>query len=280
MDAAPVAEPLALYTDVEPRLSELRADGFGPGDPRFEDLVARYDAEILATDAAIGALVDGLAARGRLDRTVIVITADHGEEFLEHGWVEHGWTLERESIHVPLLFFAPGLLTPVRVETPISQIDVLPSLAELLDLPTPNGLDGASLWEADGDRLRPHAAARPVIAELLVPERNVVRTILWDVLQYFAAQQWIPVEARQQHVRRQAEGAGLPEVDPWGPVVFETVLRTDEPGAVASPAADPERTASLRARLADAVGGPRERTSSAPAVSSEEAERLRALGYH
>jgi arylsulfatase len=282
-DAPQVEAPLELYRDVEPRLPALRAEGFGPGEARFEDLVARYDAEIASTDAAIGALLAGLADRGLLERTLVVVTADHGEEFLEHGWVEHGWTLHRESLHVPLLFSAPRLIVPARVHEPVSQIDVLPSLVDLLGLdPAGAPIDGTSLFERGENGWRPRASFEPVVSELLLSERNVVRSVLWDGWRYVAAQRWVPAHERSAKLRPPATTA-LPSVDPWGPLVHEALYHVrEDPGETRDRlAAEPERSRALRGLLAGAIGGSREppETSHEPGVSPEDAERLRALGY-
>jgi arylsulfatase len=279
-----VAAPLELYRDVEPNLPELLAAGFGPGEARFEDLVARYDAEIASTDAAIGALLDGLAEQGLLDRTLVVVTADHGEEFLEHGWVEHGWTLHRESIHVPLLFAAPGRVAAARVREPVSQIDVLPSLVDLLGLePVEAPLDGASLFEPGASGWQPRSTFRPVVSELLLAERNVVRAVLWDGWKYVAAQQWVPADQRSSKLRPPAAGT-VPSVDPWGPIVHEALYAVLEDHGETRDrlAAEPERSRALRELLASKIGASRDgpEGTRGSEVSPEDAERLRALGYH
>jgi arylsulfatase len=284
LGATPSAAPLALYRDVEPALPALLASGFGPGEPRFDDLVARYDAEILSTDQAIGALVEGLASAGLLERTLVVVTADHGEEFLEHGWVEHGWTLHRESLHVPLLFFAPAVLAAARVAEPVSQLDVLPSLVALLGLEPPRSpLEGASLFALEAPAPRPRAREGPVVAELLLAERNVVRAVLWQGWKYVGAQQWIP-PAERAAIGRAGNRRAVPRVDPWGPLVHEALYRVqDDPDEARDRlAAEGARAEGLRARLAASIGArrPLAEAPPAPRVESEEAERLRALGYH
>ena len=75
---------------------------------------AMYDAEVLTVDAAIGRLLDQLASRDMLDNTIIAVTSDHGQEFLEHGQFGHGRQLHEESLHVPLLIAGPGLQEGLR----------------------------------------------------------------------------------------------------------------------------------------------------------------------
>jgi arylsulfatase A-like enzyme len=112
-----------------------------------------YDAGVRQQDAELEKLFAYLAEAGLAEETVIVLTSDHGEEFLEHGGVMHGLAQYEESVRVPLLFFGPGVPAGVRVPTPVSLVDVLPTVLELLALPLPPDLDGLSLrpsWQAAG----------------------------------------------------------------------------------------------------------------------------------
>jgi hypothetical protein len=115
------------------------ATSFGPRD------IDRYDSEISDLDRQIGRLLRGLMESGRLDRTVIVITADHGEAFGDHGNVFHGTTLYNEQTHVPLFFFVPGL-PPRRVDGSVSLVDVASTLLDLAGVTAPAGMNGRSLW--------------------------------------------------------------------------------------------------------------------------------------
>jgi arylsulfatase A-like enzyme len=76
----------------------------------------------------------------------VVVTSDHGEEFMEHGHVQHGWLTE-ENVRVPLMIRHPGVEGGVRVEARVSHFDLLPTLAALVGLPVPPGLDGRSWLE-------------------------------------------------------------------------------------------------------------------------------------
>ena len=107
----------------------------------------RYDAEVAGSDAALGELLDGLARAGVLADALVVVTADHGEEFGEHGATRHSRTLYLPAVHVPLVVVAPGL-APRVVDEVVSHIDLLPTLLDLLGLPVPGGLDGRSLAPA------------------------------------------------------------------------------------------------------------------------------------
>ena len=104
-----------------------------------------YAGEIAFADAEIGRLTDFLEERGRLDRTAIVITADHGESLHEHGEAGHGIFLYQSVIHVPLVIRAPGL--PARRVSSVARlVDVMPTILDLAGVDRPSAmLDGISL---------------------------------------------------------------------------------------------------------------------------------------
>jgi arylsulfatase A-like enzyme len=273
---------LSLYEDVAPRLAELRAQGFGPGEERFEELVRRYDAEIAGTDAALAELFQGLAERKLLDRLLVVVTADHGEEFLEHGYVEHGWTLFAESLRVPLVFWAPAVLAPARVAEPVSLVDVAPTILALLGVNGgANGFDGAPLFALAGDRAVPDVERRPQLAELLIARRNVLRSVQLGDWKYVAAWRWLDPGRRHAGQKTQvARGRDL-SASPLHEALFHL---PSDPGEKHNRLADaPERAQELRKILRERlVAMPGAARSAAPEdfeVDPAEAERLRALGY-
>ncbi|MBL8840318.1 MAG: sulfatase [Planctomycetes bacterium] len=95
----------------------------------------RYDECILAIDRELERLAAELAARGRLDNAVIVVTSDHGESFGERGARLHRGSLQRDTTHVPLIVRAPGLVAPdTVVATPVSLLAVPTTLLDLLGL--------------------------------------------------------------------------------------------------------------------------------------------------
>jgi arylsulfatase A-like enzyme len=100
------------------------AVNFGKGEADVDEsdltyLRAAYDGEILYWDTQLGRLLTALDGLGLRDETVVIVTSDHGEEFLEHGRLKHGPHLYEESIRVPLLVHAPGRLPPERVRAPV-----------------------------------------------------------------------------------------------------------------------------------------------------------------
>jgi arylsulfatase len=108
-------------------------------------LVGLYREEIAYTDREIGRLLDGLAERGLRDDTLVILVADHGEAFLEHGWIGHTIHLYDELLHVPLIVSLPGRLAPRRVAAPVSLLDVAPTLLSLSRSPADAVWDGVSL---------------------------------------------------------------------------------------------------------------------------------------
>ena len=141
--------------DIDAVSAEVEAGGtVGADDPRVQALIANYDGEIAYVDAAIRQLVDGLATRGVLENTLIVVTGSQGEEFLEHNYLGHAWTLHEEVLRVPLIVHAPAYLPAHRVEGAVSGVDIYPSLVEFF------GLDAGD-WLLDGSSfLRGTGAAR------------------------------------------------------------------------------------------------------------------------
>jgi arylsulfatase A-like enzyme len=105
--------------------------------------IDRYDAEIAAADAGLGGIVD--AVRARRPGAVVIVAADHGEEFLEHGGRYHGTTVYDEQVRVPLVISAPGLLVPRRVPAPVQLVDVLPTVLGGLEVPRPARVRGNDL---------------------------------------------------------------------------------------------------------------------------------------
>ncbi|NLP04724.1 sulfatase [Candidatus Fermentibacteria bacterium] len=116
----------------------------------LENLIGLYDGEIAFTDAAVGVLLEGLRSRGLSSNTVVVVVADHGEEFMEHGFIEHGNNLFQTSVHVPLVISGPGFDKGVECDAPCSQMDIFPTLASVCGLETSGGLPGGDLRSAAG----------------------------------------------------------------------------------------------------------------------------------
>ena len=119
-----------------------------PMSPREVDhAVALYEGEIAATDAQLGRLIESLAGSGRLDRTLVVYTSDHGESLGEHDYYfDHGEYLYEGTLRVPLILRWPGRVPAGKLVTRMARLtDIAPTALALLGETLPSGLDGRSL---------------------------------------------------------------------------------------------------------------------------------------
>ncbi len=118
--------------------------GMDPED--LERIIALYDGEIAFTDYHLGMVIEKLKELDLFDRTLIVVTGDHGDEFFEHGNKGHRLTLYEEVIRVPLVIRLPGKENRAgRVETPAGIIDIAPTILDRLGVPPPGSIQGESL---------------------------------------------------------------------------------------------------------------------------------------
>ena len=149
-----MTDPL-IRRGVLPRSPATAADG--------AYLSGLYDAEIAELDAAIGQLRDGLERLGLLERTILVLIGDHGEEFLEHGGFGHGHTLYDEQLHVPFIVRLPGAARAgTRIARSVRQVDVLPTLLGLVGVNPRPSSPGVALL---GPGAEPPAEALETVAE-------------------------------------------------------------------------------------------------------------------
>lgn len=108
-----------------------------------------YDAGIAYVDGQVGRLLDRLKKNGLDERTIIVVVGDHGESLGEHQERTHGYTIYDATVHVPLIIRLPGTERPVRrISTPVSLVDVLPTLADALQFKVPATCSGRTLLPA------------------------------------------------------------------------------------------------------------------------------------
>ena len=108
-------------------------------------VVALYDEEIAYADARLGRFLDTLATAGLLADTHIFVTADHGEQFLQHDSWEHGNDLHNELMNIPLVAVGPRFSSRGREPTPVQLYDLMPTILDMFDLPGPYPLAGHSL---------------------------------------------------------------------------------------------------------------------------------------
>jgi arylsulfatase A-like enzyme/Tfp pilus assembly protein PilF len=119
--------------------------------PRTRD--GAYDAEIANADAQVARLINALRADGRLDDTIVIVLADHGEMLGEHGELTHGFFIYEAATHIPLVISGPGV--PARVVADqVRIVDVMPTALALLGVPVPKQVQGTNLMPlARGEHL-------------------------------------------------------------------------------------------------------------------------------
>jgi len=210
----------------------------------------RYDDEVAAADHQVGRLLEGLGtARAE---TLVVVTADHGEAFGEHGEIGHSMFVYDTTLHVPLILQGPGTPRRGRLEAPVSLVDVVPTLLEGLQVPAAGAMDGQSLRLADG----PAPSARPgreLYAETMAPFEDFgwspLRSVRAGLLKYILAP---------------------------APELYDTAADAGETtNLAASQQADAAR---LKAAVAS-YAGPRSPSASADGVAPDVRRRLQSLGY-
>ncbi len=140
-------------------------------------LDALYDASVIGSDRLTGSLLDGLRAAGRLEKTIVLFTADHGEELYDHNrYLYHACSVYQTALHVPLAISAPGLIPPGgRVAPIVELIDVLPTVLSLLGVAAPAEQHGSSLVPYL-ERPEAGGAGKPAFSEYgSLPIHTVVR---------------------------------------------------------------------------------------------------------
>ena len=138
---------------ISPRTSFRRlrklAQSMTPGE--VAEVVRYYDSEIAWTDRHIGRVLSRLDRLGWSEETLVVLTADHGEELNERGHFGHAYSLSDELLRVPLILRIPGE-APRVIADPVSLVDVTPTILDRLGIAAPDGLAGRSLLGDTADR--------------------------------------------------------------------------------------------------------------------------------
>jgi len=179
------------------QLEEVVAGRLKLDDADLDQLRALYDAEIRYLDSQLGVLLVALDASGLLDESLIVFVSDHGEELLDHGSALHGYTLYEEQLRIPLMIRHPEF--PARRVSRLSrQVDVLPTILELLGIPIPGSIQGESLVAAmKGEASSDIGGEPPVFAEASL---RAVKTVALDS---YARGDWKLIETRVPETRKQ-----------------------------------------------------------------------------
>jgi arylsulfatase A-like enzyme len=167
-------EPHAPFEPPEPELSRFADD--------------RYQGEVATSDRAFGELLAGLAARGRLRRTLVMVVADHGESLGDHGELSHGIFVYQSTLHVPMILAGPGVPAQRVVEEPVSLVDLMPTVLAAV------GLEGDGEGEGDGRSLWPALRGESLGDRALYGESFVPRLDFgWSALRVWrrGREKWI-----------------------------------------------------------------------------------------
>jgi arylsulfatase A-like enzyme len=175
---------------------------------KLQQMLAHYDAEIRYADEHVGRVLDHLKERGLYDETLIVVTADHGEEFGEHGLYREHWSTHEGTQHVPLLIKPPASASfdPGERDHLVTNVDMPPTLAEYAGIDVPKGWQGRSLRpviEETDDDWRDSI----VVDHGLYTAQRAVRTDRWKFVRTYHPGMWGGVLPNRQLFDLQA--------DPW-----------------------------------------------------------------
>lgn len=146
------------------------------------ELIALYDANLLAADDALGQVVRALQRAGRWDDALVVITSDHGEAFFEHGERSHNSTVYEEMLRVPLILKRPGQTTPERHHHLVSLEDLVPTILGELGLEPPErvtGMDALGSGAREGLLLR--SASQQRLTGLIWGEAKIIADRWHDI---------------------------------------------------------------------------------------------------
>lgn len=250
----PPGEGRHLYVNGVPE------EGFSDAD--LYAMQALYDAEIRFVDDTLNLTLSRLQAQGELEDTVIVVTSDHGDEFLDHGGLGHGMTVELELLRIPIVIAGaiPDTARGLRLEFLVRNLDLFPTILDIVGSPMPPDLEGTSLW--------------PWIAGTSTMDPPQLTSYAWiSQLRSVTTDRWHMMADRKEGTRR------LYDID------------TDPPGSADVLERHPETVRSFKdflrnreIRRRESVERSRElreveTTEGSAAADAEVLEQLRELGY-
>jgi arylsulfatase A-like enzyme len=218
---------------------------------RGERLQGLYDATVGHADDIVARLVELLRERGMYDQAIVVVTADHGEEFHEHGRWGHGKSLYDELVRVPLVMRGPGIAPGRTVEEPVMLVDVMPTLAKLA------GIAAQATWEG-------------MSVDALVTERMAYA----ELIREGGLESYMGYRAGRKYIET-TPALGQPAI----PELYD--LKAD-PGETKNLVERGEEEADLAATLAgmrEQAGAKKVAGAQAVDLDDGARERLRALGY-
>ena len=212
-----------------------------------------YDGEIAFVDFQLGRLLEGVKQNGRLEKTLVIITSDHGEGLGEHGEETHSRLLYDSTLRVPLIFSSPALFPQAAIvsERVAGLADVMPTVLDLFGLQVPTAVTGEHLFQGAG------SADRTIYVETLVPLFN---------------HGWAPLQGLHRRVDK--------FISAPSPEYYDI---SADPGELQNLFPDsPAPALELRGQLGRLLDGQASAESMAANegnLTSEDAKRMAALGY-
>jgi len=203
-----------------------------------------YDGEVAYADSAVGGLLDNLSRAGRLDRTLVVVAADHGEGLGDHGERTHGLFAYDSTLHVPLVFWCGNRIRPGVNATPVGLVDVVPTILDLL---------GITMPDVDGHAVRSNERGAPSAAGY------------FEALNANLTRNWAPLTG--------IVSEGMKLIDLPIPELYD--LQAD-PAEAKNIYAQQTDVARRLERMLDSLSRP---PSTGSAVDAETSARLQSLGY-
>jgi arylsulfatase A-like enzyme len=219
-----------------------------------EQIREHYRLEVEGVDRAVGELLQRLEESGLRDRTLVILTSDHGESLGEHSHIGHISQLYEPLLRVPLIMSYPGRIPAgATVKEPVSHLDLAPTILDLLGLGIPEELQGRSLRPLINGSSPPPAQA-PIVAETYKPESPADRqALIWEGFKYIVTQ--------DKELR-------------------ELYNLSDDPDELRSQTEiDQARTNKLHQMLQDHLAEIRKQQATKAELSEEDLDQLRALGY-
>jgi arylsulfatase A-like enzyme len=136
-----------------------------------------YAGEVAYVDQCIGQVINKLKQLGLYDKTLIIITSDHGEMLGEHGEAEHGFFIYQSAIKVPLVFKLPGRNKTQRVISTVGLVDIVPTVCSLLNIHRPKHIEGKDISEYFSDE-KTSGRKRSIFCESLTPTKHNANALL------------------------------------------------------------------------------------------------------
>jgi arylsulfatase A-like enzyme len=253
-DAPPPVEGRFTAGGRDPRplgkLREFRSRTDTLSEEEKSFIAGLYDEEIALVDRELGRFLEALEERGLWDRLLVILTSDHGEELFDHAGFEHGHSMYQELLRVPLIVWGPAVRAG-REARPVSLLDLAPTIFEAVGSAAGERLPGESLWTVL--RSRGEMPDRAILAENTLWVRELKTIVRWPHKLI---------------------------LDPKGGRRRLYDLAADPEEAVDLASGEPQLASRLEEELLGRLSRAHRRSSStAPAVSDQTLDELRALGY-